>query len=309
MSEPVDLRLQLWILGLNHAGTTIFWRAWRKDDRFLCFDEPLTAHLGLCFPRNNSKRTFDEYLQIFGEEPKRFWELYDPIYPLQELDHEFVAGQERYLRYLIAQAPCVAIDETHIHLHLPALQGLSRNPRVIHLHRRASAFATSHLLPRSARGGVWIRRAVRRLRHAYDRGAFWTRSDFIPAMCRGEVIGSHIESKFGMMLAEAGYDVERIMAAPTLVRLLAYWHYHYHYLEREGRRCLGERFTSLRYEEFASSPTAVMRRLYGWLGLLPPAADYPEVHPPKPPFRELDPRWHDAARTAGFTEEEIGTLL
>jgi hypothetical protein len=129
-------------------------------------------------------------------------------------------------------------------------------------------------------------------------------------MRRGEVIGQHAVSKFGLMLSEAGYDAEAIMAAPTVVRLLAYWHYHYHYLEREGPRHFGAHFTSLRYEDFATDPAGTMRRLYRWVELTPPPnADYPEVHPSKPPFRERDRRWRAAARVAGFTDQEIESLL
>ena len=41
MNDSVDSS-QIWILGLVHSGATIVWNAWRRDARFLYFDEPLT---------------------------------------------------------------------------------------------------------------------------------------------------------------------------------------------------------------------------------------------------------------------------
>ena len=204
----------------------------------------------------------------------------------------------------------MVIDETHLHFHLSALAKVTPDAYVIHLHRRASAFVTSHLRPSWSPGPTWPRRAVRLLRHEHNKAVFWTRQDFLPGMRRGDVIGHHSSSKFGLMLSQAGYDAERIMAAPVLVRLLAYWHYHYHYLEREGPLLYGERYRSLRYEHFATQPAEMMAQLYNWIGLSPPKdLDYTEVHPPKPPFRAGDRRWREAASIAGFSDEEIETLL
>ena len=112
------------------------------------------------------------------------------------------------------------------------------------------------------------------------------------------------------MLADAGYDAERIMASPTLVRLLAYWHYHYHYLERQGLRLYGEHFKSLRYEDFALYPDEITAGIYGWLRMTAPyGVTYAGVHPPKPAFCAKDRRWMEAAKVAGFNEEELETLL
>ncbi len=299
---------QLWILGLIHSGTTIFWRAWQKDDRFLCFDEPVSG-LGV-LPKQNSRQSYNEFIRIFIKNPEVFWKYYSPLHPIEELDTEFSSKQVQYLRFLFSQSSMVVTDETHLHLHLPALSKITPEAYVVHLHRRASAFATSHLRPSWSRETTWIRRIVRRLRHEHGKRIFWSRNDFLPGMCRGEVIGFHPQSKFGLMLTAAGYDADRIMRAPTLVRLLAYWHYHYHYLEREGPRLFGKRFLSLPYETFANDPGGTMRRLYDWIGLMPPAEmDYTQVHHPKPSYRPGDRRWREAAKTAGFTDEEIETLL
>lgn len=303
-------KVQIWILGLLHSGTTIVWRAWRKDNRFLCLDEPLTGDIGLWFPTGNPKGTHDEYAELFKEAPKHFWDLYAPMEPYQELDGILTSKQRRYLRVLAEQAENVVMDETHVHLHLPEIQRLTPNASVIHLYRRASGFATSHLLPSIAREAPWSLAVRQRLGRAYRKPSFWDRIGLPAGMGRDKVIGHGPHSKFGLILSEAGYDAERIMRAPALARLLAYWHYHYHYVEREGPRLFGERFVSLPYETFANEASSTMQRLYHWIGLAPPSdATYSDVHPPKPPYRSHDRRWREAARIAGFTDEEIRTLL
>ena len=310
MAEEKTNQKVAWILGLHHSGTTIFWQAFRKDKRFLCFDEPLTIDLGNWFPRNNDKGTFDEYCHLFRDDPKRFWGLYESISPVQELDSFFTNQQREYLSALLACNSHVVVDETQLHLHLPALSNLTPNSYVVHLYRRASGFATSHLRSNWSWSKKWHRSFVRLLRHEYNKKVFWSRNDFFPGSFRGAVIGKHPQSKFGLMLADAGYDVERIMTAPSLVRLLAYWHYHYHYLEREGPKLFGERFRTLRYEDFALHPDERMAELYQWLGMSAPNdVEYSDVHPSKPPFQVKDDRWLEAAKLAGFSNEELKTLL
>ena len=303
-------RKVVWILGLNHSGTTIVWKAFRKDARFLCFDEPLTFDVGAHFPRNNHKQTFDEFIRIFGDDPKAFWKIYASIDPLQELDEVFTTEQRQYLGVLLKQAANVVLDETHLHLHSSSIKELFPDGYVIHLYRRASSFATSHLHPNWSRNGSVQRRVARWFRHELNKKVFWGRNDHPPGMRRDDVIGNHPQSKFALMLADAGYDSRRIMASSALVRLLAYWHYHYHYLEREGQTLFGDHFKSLRYEDFATQPGETMDGIYNWLDMTPPGGvEYSGVYPPKQPFQANDRRWTEAAKLAGFSGEEIVTLL
>jgi hypothetical protein len=302
--------IRIWILGLHHSGTTIVWRAWRKDARFLCFDEPLTGDIGVWFPKNNPKRSHDEYANAFREVPRTFWSLYAPIDAFQELDGMLTAPQERYLSALLDLAPNVVVDETHLHFHLSAINKLTPDGYVIHLHRSARSFVTSHLLPSRSRQDSLLLDLKQRFGHAYRRRIFWKTFRIPPGMDRDKVVGQHPHSKFGLLLSEAGYDAQRTMRSPALVRLLAYWHYCYHHLEHEGRKQFGPRFISLAYESFATDPKGAMAKLYDWIGLAPPkGVAYSDVHPPKSPFRADDPRWRQAARAAGFREDELDTLL
>lgn len=303
-------KIAVWILGLHHSGTTIFWKAFRADPRFLCFDEPLTDFLGVTFPDNNEKNTFNEYQRVFSDDPGKFWDLYASITPQQELDQEFTLHQEKYLRTLLNCGEHVVIDETHLHAHVPAIKKINPTGHVIHLHRRASGFVTSHLRPKWDSNAPLLRRTVRRLRHEYNKFTFWDRHDFLPGMRRNEVIGNHPDSKFGLLLSQAGYDAKQIMSSSSIVKLLAYWHYQYHHLEKNGPSLFKDRFKSLRYEDFASRPEETMAMLYSWLGMQTPVnIEYTGVYPPKPAYKATDRRWLEAARLAGFSDEELVTLL
>ena len=300
----------LWILGLLHSGTTIFWKSFRKDERFICFDEPFTGNLGCTFPKNNKKGTFDEFQRRFAGNPSEFWSLYEPIELWQEFDSEFSPKQKRYLQSLLDYGENIVIDETHLHMHLSELAQLTPNGRVIHLYRRASAFATSHLLPSEGVSKNLLHSSAISFRQRYRKHSFFSRELFLPGMRRGEVIGAHPWSKFGLLLAEAGYDAERIMYAPAVVRLLAYWLYHYRYLELEGPRVFGNQFASVSYERFADAPRETMFTFYDSIGMTPPSTvSYADVYRPKPPYRARDPHWRYAAHEAGFTDEEIERLL
>lgn len=298
----------VWILGLMHSGTTIVWRSFRKDKRFLCFDEPFS---GLdVLPGQNSRKSYGELINIFERNPRHFWKKYAPLYPLDELDNTFTNGQVEYLQFLLNQGDSLVIDETHLHTHIESLKKITPSANVMHIYRRASCFATSHLRPSFSKNTSWERRVALIIRNEYYKKVFWKRYDFVPGLHRHMTIGNNPQSKFGLMLDDAGYDSERIMSSPTLVRLLAYWHYHYHYLEKEGPRLFGDRFRSLRYEDFAIEPTETMNELYQWFGLdEPEGVSYSDVYAPKPAFRFSDRRWREAARIAGFSEEEIETLL
>ncbi|MCH2133704.1 MAG: hypothetical protein MK116_08130 [Phycisphaerales bacterium] len=301
--------LQLWILGLGHSGTTAFWRSFRRDDRLSCFDEPFTRSLGSCFPQNNSKKTFDEYIVRYGKTPEQFWSMYRTLSPLEELDQEFTPAQEQYLRSIFDLESHVVADEIRLHRHLPALARIFPRTHVIHLWRRASGFVSSNLRPSLGPRGSMLQNWARKARDRYNQSMFWTRRDFPPGLRRDEVTGAHPDSKFGLLLKEAGFDADRIMGESAVIRLLAYWLYHYRFMTTQGPSLLGDAFRTVSYDVFATSPNDTFGELYPWLGLGQPQQDLSFVHPPKPAFQEDTGKWQEAAQVAGFTEQEMAQLL
>jgi hypothetical protein len=298
------------IVGLFHSGTTIFWRALRRDSRFVCFDEPFSTSLASHFPNNNPKGTFDEYIGHFAGKLDLFWNMYCTLEPPQQLEPALDDRQRNYLSQLLMLAPAVVIDEPRLHFQLQQIKDLYPDIYLIHLHRRASGFVTSHLLPSPLPGISPFQSFRHRVGHIYRRSLFWNRSDVPLGMGLNLAIGSSPHSKFGMLLSRAGYDADRVMSSSAVVKMLAYWHYLYHLVQEKGPRIFGSRFVDVPYEEFARSPHRTMKALYERMSIAPlDGEDYHDVHTPKPSFRDGSLRWSAAARVAGFSEEEIGTLL
>ena len=307
-TAPFDFKGTLWILGLNHSGTTIFWRSFRKDQRFLCFDEPFTPDLGVVFPRDNYKGTFGEYLKIYSESPNLFWDRFAPIWPSDELIEGLTERQKGWLDELNNKAGFKIIDETNLHMKLSHL--LQPDAYVVHLHRRARGFVTSHLVPSVPKGQHSARSFLQRLRRWNNQRIFWDRTHFPGGALRANVIGADERSHFGLILAEAGYDAERIMRSPLVVRYLAYWHFHFKLMEREGPHLFGKRYLSVNYDAFAKNPRRVMEDVYGLLGITPPEEiSYFDVKHPKPAHDENSTKWREAAKVAGFSDDDIIQLL
>jgi hypothetical protein len=86
MDHP-DVR-KIWILGLLHSGTTVFWRAFGTDPRFLCFDEPLGCceEVNAFFPHENSKRMLAALNGLCRSDPQGTNLLYKPRRPSM-VDH------------------------------------------------------------------------------------------------------------------------------------------------------------------------------------------------------------------------------
>lgn len=301
-------RFAIFILGLMHSGTTIFWRAFRNDKRFMCFDEPfsgLESLHGNIYPNSRA-----ELAALVTADPVAFWSRYAPLNSLDELDPFFEQKQQQYLNFLISQSDRIVIDETRLHMHLPALVALDRETYIIHLHRKARAFVTSHLRPSLPDRHGLLRAVQRYVQNSYNKRDFWGRMNPPPRMKRDEVIGYSPSSKFGLLLTENGYDTNRIFRESAVVQLLSYWIFHYRYIEHEGPRLFGNHFYSLPYEAFANDPRGTMSSLYDWIDMRAPGdMSYAQVHRPKPPHRPFDKRWKEAARIAGFTQQDIETLL
>jgi len=78
-----------------HSGTTVFWKAWKGDPRFLCFDRPFRCaeEMNGTDPDNNAKGTLDELIELGRKEPPTFWRRAAAISPLEELDEAFTEAQ------------------------------------------------------------------------------------------------------------------------------------------------------------------------------------------------------------------------
>ena len=103
------------ILGLRRSGTTIFWKWFRQDPRFTCFDEPFSEQL-MGLPKEHKKAVLTEYRALIERSSGTVWCAYAPVHRAEELDGAFTPRQRGYLQYLAEQGDDVVLDLTRCHL-------------------------------------------------------------------------------------------------------------------------------------------------------------------------------------------------
>jgi hypothetical protein len=286
--------LQLFILGLRRSGTTIFWQTFRQDSRLKSFNEPFNPVLsGMPVELPNGSRR--EFIEIFREDPARFWQLFAPISGVEELQSGLSDRQEAWFRFLLARTEAVSLDTTRCHFKLEALQRIAPDAVVVHLHRHPAAFASSHLIP-SGSGGRRTGWLARRL----GQQGFFSRHNRFHYWGIQSLVADDPASLFGQRAREIGMDPAQIYALPAVGRLLAFWRVAFEHAERDGRRIFGNRFVSLPFEDFCERPLETVKSIYAAGGMQAPQLDLSRVHPPSPAHRARDPRWKGLLEGAGL---------
>jgi len=279
------------IVGCRRSGTTIFWRQFRQDPRFVCYDEPFNPLIVKEVPHDNPKKTRKELIKLHARNPELFWQRYTPITPSEEALPTLRPAQADYLRFLSETGKIVVIDTTRCHLKLRQIVEIDPHSALIHLHRGPAAFASSHLVP-SGQGRE----------PNYDE--FWEKTSGFNKWNIEEIIGADCRGPLGhRILNLLGYDPKRPAYLPAILKLLAYWKLHFDEVEQTGARSFGERFLSVRFEDYCRGPEKVVDAFYSLLDLQSPAIDLSEVHAPKPAHFVDDPKWYRYASMAGLQPE------
>ncbi len=274
----------LFIIGLRRSGTTIFWKWFRQDPTFTCFDEPFSEQL-LRLPADHEKEIWSEYQKIFDLSPTHFWDVYSPIHRADELTSSFTTEQRAYLTYLAGCGDRVVFDLTRCHLKLAELADLCPGSAVMQLLRVRRSFATSHLVPSRTD-------PVGRARAKVLERTFFTRHDKYDFWGMESLVGSSPASRFGRLLDREGFDAAAIYELPAVGRLMALWELHRHIVERDGHASFGDSFATVSFEEFASSPEATTVEACRRLGVAPPeTAAPPSVRPATPPYKPEHSAW------------------
>lgn len=291
-------RKQIIIVGLRRSGTTVFWRIFRQDPRFLCFDEPFNPIL-MDLPRNGAKGTRDEFIEIFRNDPDLFWRKFREISPLEELHHKFTSQQAEYLKWLSEMKANVVLDTTRCYRKLADLREILPEAYIIHLHRCPSAWAYSHLIPSEAGSALY------RIRHIYRKMRLFDIKYGFRNWSIENILGKHTDSLFFRTYERDRERAVNVLSANAIGKLLYFWDKVFYDVEEQGKKYWGDRFYSLSYEEFASNPRETMRFLYNWVGIDFQECDTEKVNPPKPPklyfpakINTAD-KWKQAAKSVG----------
>jgi hypothetical protein len=289
--------VRVFILGLRRSGTTIFWQTLRQDTALTCFNEPFNPLLRE-LPEEIPNGSRAEMIDVFRRDPEHFWQVFAPIGRIEELQEGMCDRQRSYLRFLLDSSGSVCFDTTRCHFKVAALAEEAPDAVVVHLKRHPAAMASSHLIP-SGSGGRRASWLVKR----YGEVGFWRRHDRFNNWGVEDLVGRHPDGLFGQRLRESGLDPAAVHRLPAVGKLLAYWKICSDRVDRDGRRLYGDRFLSVRFEEFCRQPQQVVEAIYHRAGVRPPDIDVARIHPPRPPHAPSHPMWDRL-----FDELGISTL-
>ena len=303
----MENRNSVFILGLRRSGTTLLFNILRQDKRFVSFDEPFSPAIR-DVPNYFAKGTWNSYYRIFEEGPREFWDLISSISWDEELDSGLTPKQVAWLEYLLSRGASVLIDETRLHSKMDALQRLVPNASIIHLHRSASAFTSSHLIPREPSNG-FLNCIRSRSAQQYRKIVFWRPNRPFDSWQIESIIGTKPNQCFGQMLEREHIDAERVFSGGAVSKLLAYWLLHFRRIEADGKRLFGSRFLSVKFESFCENPTQLGKIIHKLSGIDVETADFDKVQHARGAHMSDSIKWKEKAALAGFGDQEIARLL
>ena len=287
--------MRVMILGLRRSGTTIFWRQFRRDARLVCYDEPFNPKLAQ-IPAEHVKRVYAEFIRLYEHDPAgpgRAWgERFAPIAPAEEPTPGLSEAQAAYLRWLFETGEHTVTDVTRCFFKMEALAGVAPGAVCVYLRRDPCGVASSHLLPSHD-----VKTLRNRLGRRYRALTFFTRRDGFDNWQFERIMR---EPAFDEHLRFAGLDPGRVRTWPAVGKLLAYWKAHDARVAHDGPRVFGERFLTVRFEDFCRDPRGELARVYDAGGLpMPDGFDASGVRPSAAPHREHDRRWRAWLAEAG----------
>ncbi len=294
--------MQIIIVGLRRAGTTEFWRTWRQDKRFVCYDEPfneLNRHVN---DPDWWEKPFagKEKEDLWERDPLTFWNYFAPIYRNEELKRGMSDHQEAFLSWLLGSAENVCTDLTRCHFKIADLKRIAPEAVLVHLRRPPQNWLTSIAFPSSTKL-KWIksrrertmRRLTRSARNAVARRRFWTAQSGFGFHGYEEIMGVGPDSFFDFRIKEAGMDPEMVRGMPLVGRLLALWKLYGQEAEAAGANHFGDRFLSVNFNTFCKSPDTAIADVYERLGSEMPTFDFSGIHAPPSPFDPSARQWSE----------------
>ncbi len=288
------------IVGLRRSGTTAFWRTWRQDKRFVCFDEPFGS--GLTQINDSSWKDLAysriEMRKLWERDPLAFWNNFAPIQRSDEFRRGMSSDQRSYLSWLFESARHVCIDVTRCHFKIAQLKQVAPDAILVHLRRPPQNWLTSIALPSHEKvnwiqSGHWRtwRKFTRNTRNALSKRRFWTAKRGFGFQGYEEILGYGSDSLFGFRLRESGMDPETICRLPLVGRLLALWKLFGDEVESEGPKHFGNHFFSINFNDFCGAPRGVIEPIYERLGEEAPLFDFGGIRPPPTHFDPQAPQW------------------
>ena len=246
--------MKIIICTLRRSGSTVFWKAFRDNTNFTCYDEPFNPGLAI-LPKEHKKQVYAEYIELIKKDPKQFWNTYSPINPVEENKPQLSSEQKAYFKYLLDSDEHVVIDTTRCWNKLASLKEvLEPYPHLfIHLHRDPIAFTSSHLLPSEI--SSW------RLRRKLQK-EFWTKKDDYNYWKMEEVMGKLNNSAFEeLVLKNYADDAVNFYDQPAYIKLLIFWKIANEAIKKNALQLFGSNYVSVQFEEFLNNPARIAKQI------------------------------------------------
>ena len=274
--------MKVLILCLRRSGSTEFWKMFRQDKRFICYDEPFNPML--CeLPREFLKKTNNEFINLYNKNADEF---NDKFYPV-DCEGECTALKERevsYLNYLFEQNEHVVIDVTRLNFKAEELlQKISKDVFIIHLYRSPIAFASSHILANRPELKPFKFKYIKsRIKYYFNKLFFF---------------------KAWVKFNDWGYEsvvnnLEFNNDHKPYEKLLLIWKKSYCEIEDAAKK--RGNIISLSFEDFVSDPEGNIKNIYKLNGLEYKTLDYSSIRATNKGFAINSNKWKKAFQKIGL---------
>jgi sulfotransferase family protein len=286
--------MNLFVQGMRRSGTTIVYDALLEDGGLRCLYEPFTSDKA-AIGGGSGVRGDDLFADVralrerFRRErrPGLDTALLNhgaPRAPELELEPDLPDHCRDYLRFLLDQAPDNVVKEVRLYRKLPVVAEISPGARLLHVVRDPRAVATSIMLGRGRKRAHLFQDPDAFFTHRSQRALFASRSLSEALLRRPE----H----------------RHLRGCPDLERILLVWRFTFEHTRRDGLRCFGDRYRSMRHEDLAADPAGEVRAVYELLDRPAPPRVLEwarrNVSVAQDAFAPGDPRWSLAAARVGL---------
>lgn len=264
------------ICGQPRSGAKTFWRQFRKDERFTCFDEPFRPDLRAYLHRrwNNWEKTMDEYFET-RERRNLIHRYWSSLPPAEQTVPTLVQQQRHYVQELLRQGTNVCLDTVRCNNKLESFRNIAPKGLIIHLLRDPRAVVTSHLRPYRQ---WWV---------------------------SGELPESFFEYQggFNKWEWEALANELKLTGSNSIVRMLKVWKWF-----TDAAQAAAPDLT-IHFEELAISPLTVMKRIYDKLDLEYVPQDHRDIQLPQRGWEPDNPKWEPLLEEAEIDRTQLGWML
>ncbi len=290
--------MKIIIVSLRRSGSTIFWRAFRQDNRFTCYDEPF-VNLLIHLPKLNRKKTTHEYIKLLKKKPSVFWKVYEPIDLSEEVSECMSNGQKRYLQFLLNSSENTVCGLTRCNFKIKELRNVCPKAYIIHLYRSPQAFVTSHILHNRPELGK-IKSSLIKVKNFIYKNKFWSIKKDYNGWGYEAIIGSSDDGLFSTYLKENNIFIKDFNNVPAYGKLMYFWKICFEKVEKEGRFHFGKKFMSLPFEKFCENPEYYMEKIYNNIGLEMPKIDFKNIKIPNLGYKPNHTNWMRMAKKIGL---------